>query len=263
MSNFLPAGAENPSWFGTLMKAQEFADGEIGEGPHPSSCYLAYREALVEPEKITEAQLQTLHKEATPEGKLYAACLQHYARIACKHTVDPDQYLKSLTTEKTNIYYRSGCRGTRPTVGDVASALLKERKFLNFQLEDLSVIKSTHGIPDSMLKLFSAKRLESGVIGEGSQSVIYAYYKEARHLPLKTNGWEITWLRRNGSPAGKLYGCFLALNIDAKVGIEYFRELENDKSKVQFQSGCDVEDSTVGAIARQVVEKQKFADFPH
>ncbi len=261
MVNFLPAEADNSKWFSTLMKASEFADGVIGEAPQPSQCYLAYREALVEPDKISDKLLQELHQKATPAGKLYAACLWHYSHIARKQAADADADFKNLTTDKSPVFYRSGCRGTNSTVGEVASALLKERKFLNFALEDLAKIKSTHGIPDSILKLSSANRLESKLVGEGSQSVFYAYYNEARHLPLKPNGWEITWLRKNGTPAGKLYACFLALKIDAKAGKEMFRALESDNTKVQYQSGCEVETLTVGAIARQIVQNQKFADF--
>lgn len=261
MFSFSPAEADEHKWFVTLMTAHEFADGEIGEGPHPSECYLAYREALVEPEKITEEQLQELHKKATPAGKLYAACMAHYARIARKQPANADRDLKELVNDKSKFFYRSGCRGTNSTVGEAATKLLEEKKFLSFTLEDLARIKSTHGVPGSILKLSSARRLENGVVGEGSNSVLYAYYKEARVLPLKANGWEITWLRKHGSPAGKLYGCFLAMKIDENFGTQYFRELENNADKVQYQSGCEVETFTVGAIARQVVEKRKFADF--
>jgi hypothetical protein len=260
MLNVSPAEAENHKWFSTLMKASEFADGITGEAPHPSDCYLAYREALVEPEKITDKELQELHQKATSQGKLYAACLSYYSRIARKHA-DPDADLKSLLNDKSPVFFRSGCRGTNSTVGEIASALIKEKKFLNFQLEDLAKIKSAHGIPDSIFKLSSAKRLESNVVGEGSRSMVYVYYNEARHLPLKTNGWEITWLRKNGTPAGKLYACFLAMKIDPSAGKEMFRALESDTTQVQYQSGCEVENYTVGAIAKQVVQNQKFADF--
>jgi hypothetical protein len=260
MLNVSPAEAENHKWFSILMKAPEFADGVIGEAPYPSECYLAYREALVEPEKITDVELQELHQKATSQGKLYGACLSYYSRIAHKHG-DADADLKSLINNKSQVYYRSGCKGFNSTVGEVASALIKEKKFLNFQLEDLSRVKNAHGIPSSILKLSSAKRLESNVVGEGSRSVVYAYYNEARHLPLKTNGWEITWLRNNGTPAGKLYACFLAMKIDPSAGKEMFRTLENDTTQVQYQTGCEVENFTVGAIAKQVVQNQKFADF--
>ncbi|MBA3994978.1 MAG: hypothetical protein C0469_15775 [Cyanobacteria bacterium DS2.3.42] len=261
MLNVSPAEAENAKWFPILMKANEFADGVTGEAPHPSACYLAYREALVEPEKITDKEVQELLKKATPAGKIYAACLLHYLNIARKQPAVADVGLKSLSTDKAPLFYRSGCRGTNTTVGEVANALVKERKFLNFALDDIAKVKSTHGIPDSILKLSSAKRLESNVVGEGSRSALYGSYDEARHLPLKTNGWEITWLCKNGTPAGKLYACFLALKIDSTAGIEMFRKLESDSTPVQYQSGCEVENFTVGAIAKQVVQKQKFADF--
>jgi hypothetical protein len=255
-----PAEAQNNKWFFILMKAPEFADGAIGEGPHPSACYLAYREALVEPEKITDEEVKELIRKATPAGKLYAACLWYYSRNA-RHLLLNEQALRQLREDKSPVFYRSGCRATNSTVGEVTSALIREKKFLNFELEDLARIKSTHGIPDSILKLSSAKRLESIVVGEGSRSVVYAYYNEARHLPLKTNGWEITWLLKNGTPAGKLYACFLAMKIDSKAGREMFRALESDTTQVQYQSGCEVENFTVGAIAKQVVQNQKFADF--
>lgn len=259
MTSISAADAENSDWFKTLMKATELADGQIGEAPHPSMYWLAYREALVEPEKVSEDTLQALHKSATPEGRLYAACLMHYSRKARKNAGDPDADLKSLAQDTSKVLYRSGCRCTNSTVGEVSSSLLKDRKFLNFKLDDLSSVKD--GIPDALLKLSSARRLESSHGGEGRQSALYAYYKQARSLPLNADGWELNWLSTRGTPAGKLYGCFLALKFDESAGIAMFRKLINDDTKVQYQSGCEVETLTVGAVARQVVEKRKFADF--
>jgi len=260
MTNHLGADAANIRWFNTLMKATEFADAEIGEAPFPSQFWLAYREALVEPEKISDDDLHELHKNATPAGKLYAACLMNYARTA-RRSGDADADLKSLLTDSSKVFYRSGCRGTNTTVGEVSSSLLKERKFLNFRIDDLSKIKSAKDVSDSILILSSACRLENSLVGEGSVSSTHAQYKRARTLPLNARGWEINWLCAHGTPAGKLYGCFLALKIDAEAGIDRFRQLEKDESKVQYQSGCEVETFSVGAIAKQVVEKRKFADF--
>lgn len=257
----LSAEADNAKWFNTLMKANELADGQIGEAPGPSPCWLAYQEALAAPEKITEAQLRELHEKATPEGKVYAACLMHYSRSARKNSGDADAGLKSLTKDISKVYFRSGCRGTNTTVGEVSSSLLKDRKFLVFTLEDFATMKSKQGIPEAILKLSSANRLESSVAGEGAPSVMYAFYKEARRLPVKADGRELTWLISHGTPAGKLYGCFLVMKLDANAGISMFRKLENDTAKVEYQSGCEVETFTVGAVARQMVEKHKFADF--
>lgn len=261
MSDISPAEADNTKWFSTILKANEFADGQIGEAPGPSQFWLAYQEALVNPEKISEAQLRDLQEKATPEGKLYAACLMYYSRSARKNAGDQDQGFKNLTKDRTKVFFRSGCRGTNTTVGEVATSLLKDRKFLVFTLEDSAKMKGRQGIPEPILKLSSARRLESNVVGEGSKSVLYSYYNESRQLPLKANGREINWLSQNGTPAGKLYGCFLAFRIDADTGISLFRKLMNDDSKVQYQSGCEVETFTVSAIARQFVEKRKFVDF--
>ena len=261
MANMSSANAENSRWFNTLMKAHEFADGQTGEAPGPSQCWLAYQEALVNPEKISEAQLRELQEKATPEGKVYAACLMYYSRSARKGAGDPDQGLKSLSKDQTKVFFRSGCRGTNTTLGEVATKLLKDRKFIVFTLEDFAKMKSRQGIPEPILKLSAARRLESSVVGEGSKSVLYAYYNESRRLPLKANGREINWLFENGTPAGKLYGCFLIFKLDADAGIAMFRKLEKESTQVQYQSGCEVETFTVSAIARQVVEKRKFADF--
>lgn len=261
MTNTPPAEAVDQMWFSTLLKASEFADGVIGEAPHPSSFYLAYREALLEPEKISEEQLQTLQKKGSPEGKLYAACLAHYSRIARKNAADADKDLKALTADHSKVFYRSGCLGTNTTVSEVASALLDKKKFLNFALVDFSSFKNSKELPSSILKLFSAKRLENSVAGEGARSRLYAYYKEARELPLKTHSWEIYWLRRDGTPAAKLYAGFLMLKIDESSGVQMFRSMENDNSKVQYQSGCEVETTTVGAVAKEVVQKKKYLDF--
>jgi len=256
-----PAEADQQKWFSTLLKASEFADGVLGEATHPSTCYLAYREALLDPEKISEEQLQALLKEGTPEGKLYAACLAHYSRIARKSAADADKDLKVLTADHSKVFYRSGCLGTNTTVSEVASALLEKKKFLIFALVDFSAFKTSKELPSSILKLFSARRLENSVAGEGARSRLYTYYKEARELPLEAHSWAIYWLRRDGTPAGKLYAGFLMLKIDESAGMQMFRSLESDNSKVEYQSGCEVETTTVGAVAKELVQKKKYQDF--
>lgn len=261
---FSSAQAEESHWLNTLLKANEFADGFVGEAPYPSACYIAFQEALLDPEKIEDKQIDLLLKNGTPEGKIYGACISYYAKAAQKHVAERDNAFKQLKSDKSKVHYRSGCRATDSTVGEVADALLKEKHFLNFKLGDLSDIKKTKGlgIPDPILRLARAKRLESDVVGEGSKSPTYAWFKEASQLPIKPNGMEIYWLSQKGSAAGRLYAGFLAMEFDADSGIAVFKRLETDQSKVQYQSGCEVENFTVGNIARQVVEKRKFLDFP-
>ncbi len=256
------AQATDSNWFQTIMRANEFADGMIGEGPQPSACYVAYREALLDPGKIKEQDLAALLKEATPAGKLYAACISHYSHIAQKRQSECDVDLKKLVGDKTKVDYRSGCRGTQSTVGEVAAALLTEKRFLNFKLVALSEIKNTNGIPDSIIRLARATRLENDVAGEGSKSVTYAFFREALHLPIKANGREINWLETNGTPAGRIYAGFLAMHFDEAYGLNLFRKMINDNATVQYVSGCEIQAFTVGSVAKEVVEKKHFADFP-
>ncbi|CAN5291308.1 hypothetical protein BH10CYA1_BH10CYA1_28350 [soil metagenome] len=256
------AQAADSNWFQTIMRAHEFADGMIGEGPHPSACYVAYREALVDPGKIKEQDVAALLEQATPAGKLYAACISYYSHIAQKRASECDVDLKKLVGDKSRVYYRSGCRGTESSVAEVATALLTEKRFLNFKLVDLAEIKNTYGIPDPMIRLARAAKLENDLIGEGSKSTTYAFFREALHLSIKANGREISWLKTNGTPAGRLYAGFLAMHFDEVYGLNLFRQMRSDDAKVQYVSGCESETFTVGSVAKEVVEKKHFADFP-
>lgn len=258
-----PAAHSMDSWMHTLMNAHEFSDGVVGEAPEPSAPYVAYREALIEPTSVTDQQIDQLLAKATPAGRVYAACLWYYAHTSRKQLADRDNAFKRLALDSAAVFYRSGCRGTNSTVGEISSALLKERHFLNFALTDLSELKSTHGIPDSLLRLSRANRLESDVVGEGANSASYAWYREASRVPrLRANGMELYWLLHHGTPAGRLYAAFLAMQLDPASGKRMFERLKEDTDKVDYQSGCEVMTYTVGAVAKDVLGEGKFADFP-
>lgn len=249
--------AGETTWVEQLSKANEFADGEIGEGPLPSAFFEAYKKALKEPAKISEHQLDSLIEKATPEGKLYAACLSYYVKTE-KRDANPQAALIKLQSAKEHVYYRSGCKGTNTTVGEVATALVKDRRFLNFDLPSLQVLNSSADVSAAIIHLARARRLEDSLVGEGDKSVLYAYFLEAHRTADKK---QFEWLIHNGSSAGKLYGARLLYAVDSAQGKAALETLANDKAKVSYQSGCEVFDDSVAHIASELLHKGKYLDL--
>lgn len=250
----LVSNANEPqSWFNTLQKAHEFADAEIGEGPKQSECYEAYKEALTKT-ALKQQEIDELLAKASPEGKLYAACLSYYSRLERKSN-NPDEPFAKLANDKEPVYYRSGCRGTNSTVGEVATAFLKQKRFLNFDLPALAVIKNTEGVSAPIIHLAKARILECAVVGEGDKSILYAYFKEA-HAHADKNQFE--WLVHNGSPAGKLYGATLLYAVDAIRGKEELQKLQSMPEKVSYQWGCIMSEQPVAQIASALLKDGHF-----
>ena len=81
---------------------------------------------------------------------------------------------------------------------------------------------------------------------------------EAHHYADKT---QFDWLLRNGTPAGKLYGAMLLNAVDTKAGKNALRNLQSDTDKVPYQSGCEVFNETVGHIATELLNKDRFLDL--
>ncbi|HEY9733849.1 MAG TPA: hypothetical protein V6C89_18205 [Drouetiella sp.] len=250
--------AAESSWSESLLKATEFADGELGEGPLPSPFFESYKKALTQTSKISDDQIDALLKKASPEGKLYAACISYYCKTERK-SPNPQDTLIRLENSKEHVFYRSGCRGINTTVGEVASALVKEKHFLNFDLPALSVMVSTANISRAVVRLARAQKLENSLVGEGDKSVLYAYFIEAhKHADKK----QFEWLLRNGTPAGKLYGAILLHGVDPEAGKAALQSLQTDSDKVPYQSGCEIFNDTVKNIATELIKKQAFLDLP-
>lgn len=110
-----------------LQTSCRFCDGVAGERQPPASEYAAYR-------KIVESgghkdELKLLSRYGSAAGKLYAACALYL--ISGKKDKSA---LKALSESKEPVFFASGCEGFNDTVGKVARSLLKDGRYLSFQL---------------------------------------------------------------------------------------------------------------------------------
>jgi hypothetical protein len=122
-------GIKLPDYLKTLMSADDFTDHIIGEAPRESPQWTAYKKAKAESAKI-KTELQYVAANGSPAGKLYAAC----ALMSSDKKAGMD-LLNSWKDQKVELLYRSGCRGTRETLGSISKSLAETGKFLNFSVE--------------------------------------------------------------------------------------------------------------------------------
>lgn len=117
-----------PDYLKTLLNANDFTDHIIGEAPKESPQWTAYKKAKSESAKI-KTELQYIASNGSPAGKLYAAC----ALMSSDKKAGMD-LLNSYRDQKVELLYRSGCRGTRETLGSISKSLAETGKFLNFSV---------------------------------------------------------------------------------------------------------------------------------
>jgi len=122
-------GIKLPDYLKTLLNADEFTDHIIGEAPSESPQWIAYTKAKADSAKI-KTELQYISANGTPAGKLYAAC----ALLSSDKKAGMD-LLHSYKDQKVELLYRSGCRGTRETLGSISKSIAETGKFLNFSVE--------------------------------------------------------------------------------------------------------------------------------
>lgn len=122
-------GLELPEYLITLLKADQFTDQVIGEAPAQSPQWKAYEKARLESTKI-QSELQYIALNGTPAGKLYAACA-----LMSSDKKQGTDLLNSWKEQKVEVFYRSGCRATNASLGEIATKLLQDGKFLNFSLK--------------------------------------------------------------------------------------------------------------------------------
>ncbi|MBP7861509.1 hypothetical protein KA183_07495 [bacterium] len=122
-------GIKLPDYLKTLLNADDFTDHIIGEAPSESSQWIAYTRAKADSAKI-KTELQYVASNGSPAGKLYAAC----ALLSSDKKAGMD-LLNSYKDQKVELLYRSGCRGTRETLGSISKSLAETGKFLNFSVE--------------------------------------------------------------------------------------------------------------------------------
>lgn len=93
-------------------------------------------------------------------------------------------------------------------------------------------------------------------------SPVYGAFRKACALPIDPHGAELDWLLSNGTPAGKVFACFIAWELDFDAGLERFDSLLGDETTVNYRSGCFGFPTTLNNIATQFLSERKFHDFP-
>ncbi len=93
-------------------------------------------------------------------------------------------------------------------------------------------------------------------------SPVFGAYNAACKLGLDPRGSELDWLMRNGTPAAKIFCCFVAWELERDAGLERFESLIGDSTPVNYKSGCFGFPTTLNDIASEFVKNRKFHDFP-
>lgn len=112
--------------------------------------------------------------------------------------------------------------------------------------------------PQCLITLSAAPKLEDRQVGEGSISKIYKAYEEAFNSSDSIKKEDYQWLLKNGSPAGKIYAAMLLRGTGMANDTESFGKLSKDESKIRFQSGCEVFEDTVCAIAKSFIKSGDY-----
>lgn len=110
-----------------------------------------------------------------------------------------------------------------------------------------------------LITLSTAKRFEDKQIGEGGDaSKAYKAYEKAFNSSDSIKKEDFVWLLKNGTPAGKVYAAMLLRGTGKANDADSFGKLINDQSKIEFQSGCEVIQDTVNAIAKSFIKSGDY-----
>lgn len=93
-------------------------------------------------------------------------------------------------------------------------------------------------------------------------SPVFGAYKAACNLGLDPRGPELDWLMQNGTPAAKIFGCFVAWELERDAGLERFNSFIGDSTPVNYRSGCFGFPTTLNDIASEFMKNHKYHDFP-
>jgi len=118
------------------------------------------------------------------------------------------------------------------------------------------------GEADCLKVLAGAKSIQTEILNQATRSTIFAAYKQALKLRLDPMGKELDDLMKNGSPAGRVYACFIAWELDYPAGLARFEKLRKDDSRVLYRGGCTIEETTVSKIATEFLAQRHYKDFP-
>jgi hypothetical protein len=124
--------------------------------------------------------------------------------------------------------------------------------------------RSVRGAPmksPSLIVLSRAKRFESRQVGEGASSTVYGAYADALKNIASISPDDLDWLKRNAEGGAKIYAALLLLAKNGNHAEDALVNLLDDKSQVQYQSGCEVFDASISSIAKDLVCTNQFMDF--
>lgn len=126
----------------------------------------------------------------------------------------------------------------------------------------VSCFAAEKGDADCLKVLAGANSVQTEILNQATRSTVFAAYKRALELHLDPMGRELDDLIKNGSPAGRIYACFIAWELDNPAGIARFEKLRKDGSKVLYRGGCAIEETTVAKIATEFLARHHYKDFP-
>lgn len=112
----------------------------------------------------------------------------------------------------------------------------------------------------SVLKNANSFQAERG--GLGAESALFGTYQNLLAEKIQPDNPFLQDLLKNGSPGGKLYAACILWEHNKEDGIKAFNLLSSDKSKVTYSSGCEASHETVDGIAKSIIERGSFLDFP-
>ena len=112
--------------------------------------------------------------------------------------------------------------------------------------------------------LASAKSFDDAVAGErpgnGQSKTYSAFHRlEVAEKPVPTA--TLKALLSKSTSAGKLYFAALMREFDPRAGMVVLRQLCDDSTRVNYVSGCESIEYSVGEIAKKLLDNGKFLNF--
>lgn len=111
--------------------------------------------------------------------------------------------------------------------------------------------------------LARSESFDGPLVGEGGEpSPIFSAYRALLTRNLSKDDMALQGLLKTGSSSGKLYAAAIIWEANRDNGMEAFRSLAGDDSKVNYRSGCETLNTSVSEIARSFLEKGGYLEFP-
>ena len=108
----------------------------------------------------------------------------------------------------------------------------------------------------------TASHLQGPFMGRGGGSPQWAAYSSFRWIDPKFLYPKLEEAMPKATPAGKIYLACAYWDHNKGAGIKDFKALLNDKSAVEYSSGCtDHAKETVSSIAKSFIEKGSYSSF--